>query len=46
MRKKELAKLVIERLKEAYPKSHCTLDYDDGSCWLVCAWQHNARMPE
>ena len=35
MRKKELAKLVIERLKEAYPKSHCTLDYDDAWKLLV-----------
>ena len=35
MRKKELAKLVIERLKEEYPESHCTLDYDDAWKLLV-----------
>lgn len=27
--KKELAALVIERLKKEYPETHCTLDYDD-----------------
>ena len=35
MRKKELAKLVIERLKEEYPESHCSLDYDDAWKLLV-----------
>ena len=29
MRKKELAKEVIERLKKEYPDADCTLDYDD-----------------
>ena len=28
MRKKELAKEVIERLKKEYPDAGCTLDYD------------------
>ena len=35
MRKKELAKLVIARLKEEYPESHCSLDYDDA--WKLLA---------
>ena len=35
MRKKELATLVIERLKNEYPKTHCTLDYDDAWKLLV-----------
>ena len=29
MRKKELAKIIIERLKEEYPDADCTLDYND-----------------
>lgn len=35
MRKKELAALVIERLKIAYPASDCTLDYDEAWKLLV-----------
>lgn len=35
MRKKELAALVIERLKTAYPSSDCTLDYDEAWKLLV-----------
>lgn len=35
MRKKELAKLVIERLKTEYPYSDCTLDYDEAWKLLV-----------
>lgn len=35
MRKKELAALVIERLKIAYPYSDCTLDYDEAWKLLV-----------
>lgn len=35
MRKKELAALVIERLKTEYPKSDCTLDYDEAWKLLV-----------
>lgn len=35
MRKKELAALVIERLKIAYPTSDCTLDYDEAWKLLV-----------
>jgi len=35
MRKKELAALVIERLKTAYPLSDCTLDYDEAWKLLV-----------
>ena len=35
MRKKELAALVIERLKNEYPQTHCTLDYDDAWKLLV-----------
>lgn len=35
MRKKELALLVIERLKKEYPDTHCTLDYDDAWKLLV-----------
>jgi endonuclease-3 len=35
MRKKELAKLVIERLKQEYPDTQCTLDYDDAWKLLV-----------
>ena len=35
MRKKELAQIVIERLKEEYPDTHCTLDYDDAWKLLV-----------
>lgn len=35
MTKKELAKLCIERLKEAYPASDCTLEYDEAWKLLV-----------
>ncbi len=35
MQKKKLAKLVIERLKEEYPKTQCTLDYDEAWRLLV-----------
>jgi endonuclease-3 len=35
MRKKELAKEVIERLKRSYPNTQCTLDYDDAWKLLV-----------
>ena len=35
MRKKELAQLVIQRLKEAYPEADCTLDYDQAWKLLV-----------
>ena len=35
MTKKELALAVIERLKEAYPASDCTLDYDEAWKLLV-----------
>ncbi len=35
MRKKELARKVIERLAEAYPDADCTLDYDDAWKLLV-----------
>ncbi len=35
MTKKELAKEVIKRLKEAYPQTDCTLDYDDAWKLLV-----------
>lgn len=35
MRKKELALLVIERLKKEYPYTDCTLDYDDAWKLLV-----------
>ena len=35
MRKKELALQIIERLKEAYPDTGCTLDYDDAWKLLV-----------
>ena len=35
MRKKELALIVIERLKKEYPYSDCTLDYDDAWKLLV-----------
>jgi endonuclease-3 len=35
MRKKELAKEVISRLKTAYPDTQCTLDYDDAWKLLV-----------
>lgn len=35
MRKKELATLVIERLKNEYPQTHCTLDYDGAWKLLV-----------
>jgi len=35
LRKKELALLVIERLKKEYPTSDCTLDYDDAWKLLV-----------
>lgn len=35
MRKKELAALVIERLKEAYPNTGCSLEYDDAWKLLV-----------
>jgi endonuclease-3 len=35
MRKKELAKIVIERLKEAYPIAECTLDYNEAWKLLV-----------
>lgn len=35
MRKKELALIVIERLKKEYPSSDCTLDYDDAWKLLV-----------
>lgn len=35
MRKKELALIVIERLKNEYPASDCTLDYDDAWKLLV-----------
>ena len=35
MKKKELAALVIERLKNEYPQTHCTLDYDDAWKLLV-----------
>ena len=47
MRKKELAKLVIERLKEEYPESHCSLDYDDAWKLLVSVrLAASVRMPE
>ncbi len=35
MRKKELALIVIDRLKKEYPYSDCTLDYDDAWKLLV-----------
>ena len=35
MRKKELAHIVIERLKEEYPNSGCSLEYDDAWKLLV-----------
>ena len=35
MRKKELAALVIQRLKEAYPDTGCSLEYDDAWKLLV-----------
>ena len=35
MRKKERAKEIIERLKEAYPDAACTLDYEDAWKLLV-----------
>lgn len=35
MRKKELALIVIERLKKEYPYSDCTLDYDEAWKLLV-----------
>ena len=35
MRKKELAKEIIQRLKEEYPDTACTLDYDDAWKLLV-----------
>lgn len=35
MRKKELAQMVICRLKEEYPRSVCTLDYDEAWKLLV-----------
>ena len=35
MRKKELAQLVIERLKKEYPKTVCSLDYEDAWKLLV-----------
>ena len=35
MRKKELARIVIERLKKEYPYSDCTLDYDEAWKLLV-----------
>lgn len=35
MRKKERAKIIIERLKEEYPDSDCTLDYDEAWKLLV-----------
>lgn len=35
MKKKELVKIVIERLAEAYPDADCTLDYDDAWKLLV-----------
>ncbi len=35
MRKKELAKEIIERLKEEYPDAGCTLDYDQAWKLLV-----------
>ena len=35
MRKKELALIVIERLKTAYPNSGCSLDYDQAWKLLV-----------
>lgn len=35
MRKKELAQLVIARLKEEYPNTECTLTYDDAWKLLV-----------
>ena len=35
MRKKELAQLVIERLKEEYPGADCTLEYDEAWKLLV-----------
>lgn len=35
MRKKERALLIIERLKKEYPKTQCTLDYDEAWKLLV-----------
>ena len=35
MRKKELAKEIIQRLKVEYPDTACTLDYDDAWKLLV-----------
>lgn len=35
MRKKELAALIIQRLKEAYPDTGCSLEYDDAWKLLV-----------
>ena len=35
MRKKELARIVIERLKKEYPYTDCTLDYDEAWKLLV-----------
>lgn len=35
MRKKELALIVIERLKKEYPYSNCTLDYDEAWKLLI-----------
>ena len=35
MKKEELALVVVERLKEAYPRTECTLDYDEAWKLLV-----------
>lgn len=35
MRKKELAKIIIQRLKEEYPDADCTLDYNDAWKLLI-----------
>ena len=35
MKKEELALAVVERLKEAYPRTECTLDYDEAWKLLV-----------
>ena len=35
MDKRELAKKIIQKLKEAYPDAGCTLDYDDAWKLLV-----------
>ena len=45
MRKKELARIVIERLKNEYPYTDCTLDYDEA--WkLLVSVRHAAQCTD